>query len=327
MTSKTQIQTPTDSYVVRYPQAEKARIAQQKILWTAEELNVGKDSYDFHNKLSEGEYNAVVTLQKILTKYELIIGGESMWGVKLPTLFPRPEIQAMCATFAYVELGVHAPFYKETNDVLGTATDDFYNQVHTDPVLSKHIEYLASFENSNDPLEVTAALAFLEGVVLFSAFAFLKTFNSRGYNMIPQFVTGIDSSVKDEDLHAQASSWLFRQTLAEMEVTEEEKAVIHLKVMEMAKHAVEHEMAMVDLLYEVAPETIRTCNIDELRGFILHRSSVVLHYLGVAESIVPCIMADWFYKDVNSTKINDFFSQTSTQYQNSFSKEALTFDL
>lgn len=191
------IETPTDSYVVHYQWAVDAAIQQQSLFWPAEELGVEDDEQDFRTNLTEGELHGVLTAQSIITQYELMIGGNELWGGKIAKLFPRPEIQRMCACFSNVELGSHAPFYDLANKVLGKATDEFYTQWKLDPVLSDRIKFINDCAASKDALEVTAALAFLEGAILFSVLGFFKGFNSRGFNYIPHFVSGIDGSTKD----------------------------------------------------------------------------------------------------------------------------------
>ena len=92
---KAQIETPTKSAVVRYPQALDAAIEQQNVFWAAEKMGVDADEMDFRTKLSEGENHAVLLLQSILTQYELMIGGTEMWGGKIAKMFPRSEMQRM----------------------------------------------------------------------------------------------------------------------------------------------------------------------------------------------------------------------------------------
>ncbi|MNR27423.1 hypothetical protein D3C85_1446970 [compost metagenome] len=106
------IETPTDSYVTHYPWAVEMTIKQQSLFWPAEELGVDEDEQDFRTKLNEAELHGVLFAQSVLTQYELMIGGTELWGGKISKLFPRPEIQRMCACFANVELGSHAPSTK-----------------------------------------------------------------------------------------------------------------------------------------------------------------------------------------------------------------------
>ncbi len=103
------IETPTDSYVTHYPWAVDMTIQQQSLFWPAEELGVDEDEQDFRTKLNESELHGVLYAQSILTQYELMIGGDELWGGKISKLFPRPEIQRMSACFSNVELGSHAP--------------------------------------------------------------------------------------------------------------------------------------------------------------------------------------------------------------------------
>ena len=105
------IETPKSSYVADYPQATKAAIAAQSVFWTAEELGAEKDENDVRLKLTDGERHGLCTVQSIITQYELMIGGDELWGGKIQKMFPRHEIARACATFAFFELGVHAPFY------------------------------------------------------------------------------------------------------------------------------------------------------------------------------------------------------------------------
>ena len=46
-THLSQIETPTDSYVTRYPWAVEMAREQQAIFWPAEELGVEEDEQDF----------------------------------------------------------------------------------------------------------------------------------------------------------------------------------------------------------------------------------------------------------------------------------------
>src|SRR5699024_12348756 len=91
MKYKSQIETPTDSYVARYPWATEMAIGQQDIYWTAEELGVEEDEMDFKHNLNEAELQGGITAQSILTQYELMLGGENLGGGKNGRMVPRPE--------------------------------------------------------------------------------------------------------------------------------------------------------------------------------------------------------------------------------------------
>jgi ribonucleotide reductase beta subunit family protein with ferritin-like domain len=324
-----QIETPTGSYVARYPWATEMAISQQAIFWPAEELGVEEDEQDFRVKLNESERHGVLTAQSVLTQYELMIGGEELWGSKIARLFPRPEIQRMCACFANVELGSHAPFYNLGNEVMGNATDEFYTQWKKDPILSERIDFIKSFAQSNNPLEVTAALAFLEGAVLFTAFGYFKGFNSRGFNLIPHFVAGIDGSAKDENYHSIASAALFKQCKAERKDNGNhsllDQALLNDKLWNMAKTVVEHERRINDLLFEIPGNRVVTK--DELNHFLEDRINVVLARLDMPIMFdhPNGVISNWFYQQLSSVKVPDFFAATQLQYSRNWAKHRLTF--
>ena len=325
------IETPTESYVEVYPEATKAAISQMAIFWPAEELGVAEDVGDFHNKLSEGEREGILALQTVLTQYELMIGGEEMWGGRIQRMFPRPEIQRACAVFGMVELNSHAPFYDLINKALDLATDEFYTTWKRDKDLSKHIAWIGKQAETGDPLEATAALAFLEGVMLFSAFAFFKSFNSRGWNMIPHFVAGIDGSAKDENYHSLFSAYLYRTCMMERIIAgnmpQDQIDELNQKVNRMAMDVYNHELAMIERIFAHAPETIRVVTKEEMQHFIRDRVNVVLERLGQPALFEQekGVISGWFYQSLSTYKHSDFFASTQLQYTRDWSKEKLAF--
>ena len=324
-----QIESPTDSYVARYPWAVEMAISQQAIFWPAEELGVADDEQDFRIGLNESERHGILTAQSVLTQYELMIGGEEMWGGRIARLFPRPEIQRMCACFANVELGSHAPFYNLGNQVMGNDTDEFYSSWKKDPILSDRIEFINGFAKSNCPLEVTAALAFLEGAVLFTAFGFFKGFNSRGFNLIPHFVAGIDGSAKDENFHSIASANLHRQCKAERKSEGNhsllDEVLLKDKIWNIAKTVVDHERRINDLLFQIPGNRVVTK--EELNHFLEDRIDVVLSRLEMPVMFGQPngVISNLFYQQLSSVKVPDFFAATQLQYSRNWAKHRLTF--
>lgn len=324
-----QIETPTGSYVARYPWATEMAIEQQSLFWPAEELGVEEDEQDFRTNLNQAERHGVLTAQSILTQYELMIGGDELWGGKISRLFPRPEIQRMCACFANVELGSHAPFYNLANEVMGTATDEFYERWKQDPILADRIAFINSCTQSYNPLEVTAALAFLEGAVLFTAFGFFKGFNSRGFNFIPHFVSGIDGSAKDENFHSIASAKLFRTCKEERTInghhTSLDEGALQHTIRLIATTVVEHERRINDLLFSIPGNRVVTK--QELNHFLEDRVDTVLHRLGYDPMFGHDTgeISGWFYDQLSTVKIPDFFAATQLQYRRDWAKHKLTF--
>lgn len=330
ITPLSQIESPTDSYVARYQWAEDMAIQQQSLFWPAEELGVEEDENDFKHKLNPAEQHGVLTAQAIITQYELMIGGKEMWGGKIAEMFPRPEIQRMCACFSNVEQGSHAPFYAIGNKVMGNHTDEFYNSWKADPVLSERINFIEQSASSKDALEVTAALAFLEGATLFSILGFFKGFNSRGFNLIPHFVAGIDGSTKDENFHSIASANLYRQCKQERieagNHTQEQETALRIKVADIAKAAYEHDLKIIDKMFEVHGNRVITKT--ELIDFMQDRINVVLKRLDMRPMFDKPngVVSDWFYDQLSTVKVPDFFAATQLQYTRNWAKHKLGFN-
>ena len=324
-----QIETPTNSYVTHYQWAVDMAIKQQSLFWPAEELGVDDDEQDFRTNLTEGELHGILTAQSILTQYELMIGGDELWGGKIAKLFPRPEIQRMCACFANVELGSHAPFYDLANKVLGKATDEFYTQWKQDPILADRIKFIHDCAGSSDALEVTAALALLEGAVLFTIFGYFKGFNSRGFNLIPHFVSGIDGSTKDENFHSIGSANLFRQCKAERIAagnhSKQKDAALKKKILNMAKAVYDHELQITEKLFEVGEN--RVVNKAEVIDFLEDRINIVLARLEIEPMFdrKPGVISGWFYQQLSTVKVPDFFAATQLQYTRNWAKHKLGF--
>lgn len=330
MAYKSRIETPTDDYVEVYPWAVKLCQDQQALNWIAEELGVSKDHNDFLFELTPGEKFGVLTAQSIITQYELMIGGNEMWSGRMRELFPRPEIERMCICFANMELGVHAPFYAEANKVLGIATSEFYASYKKDPLLSKRISFIARCSQNEDALRVAAALAILEGVVLFSNFAFFKSFNTGGHSLIPRFAAGIDASAKDEDLHSRGSSALFRVCLAERKeagtITSEEVDELYKDINRMFHDIFEHESLIIEKIFSGGD--IRVCKKGDLIDFVKDRVNVVAYYLDMPSVFEKeeGIISNWFYGSVSARQHQDFFALTTLNYNSKFSEQEFEFN-
>ena len=111
MAKKPRIFTKKDTYTFDYPEVLEFEEKQQKILWTASEIEVEKDVQDLMVNMTPSESHGVKEVLKLFTLYELIVGGE-YWGGRFKKICPRPELERVASLFSYVELGVHGPLTK-----------------------------------------------------------------------------------------------------------------------------------------------------------------------------------------------------------------------
>ena len=73
MTKKPRIFTKKDTYTFDYPEVFDFEEQQQKILWTASEIDVEKDVQDLLVNMTEAESHGVREVLKLFTLYELLI--------------------------------------------------------------------------------------------------------------------------------------------------------------------------------------------------------------------------------------------------------------
>jgi len=314
--------TPTESYVTYYPQI--VELADKQLVdcfWTATEMDVEKDKQDLLVNMTEAEKHAVSTALKLFVKYELFVGGEH-WNGRVRKMFPRPEVQRLCAVFGMVEEGIHAVFYDKLNQVLGLNVDSFYESYIEDPVLKARMEFLDEIVNSSDDLVDLAVFSLVEGAVLFSSFALFKNFQSNGNNLISNTVRGINQSAIDEGLHQTAGALLYNIALQELQLSQEEVAEIQQKIKQAAISVLEHEERICEML--CAKGDPRGINAHQLKEFARSRLNICLADLGI-DAMFPVgdnPIAKWFYSGVQKIQMIDFFtSGVGREYQRGWNED------
>ena len=315
------MQTYKEAYTFDYPQAIEFAEMQEDVFWGANEIDVDKDVQDILVNMSEAEKHGVTTTLKLFTLYELVAGNE-YWGGRFKRMFPRHDLRQMAATFAYTELGIHAPFYNKINKALNLDTDEFYTDYVNDPILKERMEFVESVVSHEDDLISLAGFSLVEGAVLYSAFTFLKSFQANGKNKIINIVSGINFSVRDENLHCVGGSWAFRQLLTEkldakMPVDE---VKLYSKIYDLADKLVDHEFRIIEMLFEKGP--ITGVNPDDMKRFVKSRVNVCLQQLDMEPlyQLKENPIADWFYKDINMQKFGDFFASVNANYNRNWTE-------
>lgn len=313
-------QTKT-AYTFDYPAAEKFAETQMDVYWLPTEIAVEKDVQDLRANMTESETHGVITVLKLFTLYELIVGNE-YWGEKIKKAFPRPDIEFMATTFGFVEIGIHARFYNRVNAAMMLDTDEFYDSYKNDPILSERIDFVNSVadDTSNLPLAV-AAFSMLEGAVLYSSFAFLKHFQSDGKNKLVNVCRGINFSVRDENLHATAGAWLYNTLIEEMGLDESETENLNSQIVAVAHKIAHHEDRIIDMIFEKGE--IEGITQEDLRTFVRSRINLCLENLNVEKIFIidDNPIAEWFYNNINSYQLHDFFTGVGSEYNRAGAEE------
>ena len=318
---------PKEEYVIEYPEAIEFAKKQSEIIWLPDEINVEKDIHSLKTTFTESEYHGIVSVLKLFTLYETRVGGD-YWRDYLGSIFKRPELERMFSTFSFIELGVHAPFYNRINELLGLDTEEFYTSYTQDEVLANRMKWLSKRVSKREPildiLKSIGAFSMMEGAVLFSSFAFIKHFNSNGKNKLTNVNAGINFSANDEIIHSEAGAWLFRVLKKEAELDGMDLTELGPELLETARVIRDHECVIINKIFEKG--SIEGITLKQLLHFVESRLNIVLNNLGYknkAELKNPTYnpISDWFYNDLNSSTLHDFFISGGNDYNRNWSEK------
>ena len=292
---------------------------QLQIFWLPDEVKVEKDIQDVLVNFSPAEKHGVITTLKLFSLYETHAGDE-YWGGRFKKMFDGAEFHRMAAVFAMFELSVHAPFYNKINQLLHIDTPEFYLSYQDNETLRSRIEHIGQIIGDEDDAVSLAMFSMVEGVILYSSFAFLKHFQSQGKNKLMNLVRGINFSLRDENLHAVAGAWCFK--LKTKDYTKEQLEAVEAKIIEGAKKLYEHEKEIIKMIF--AEGKIEGITEHQLNNFVQSRINECLKQLGFKKmfDVKYNVIGEWFYKAINDYSFNDFFSGMGNQYHRNWDETA-----
>lgn len=283
---------------------------QQSVHWTKDEIKLAEDLQNWSKDLTETEKSVIGGILKGFVQAEVLVGD--YWR-SVANWFPKPEIQMMSSTFSYFE-GIHMDSYSMLNEELGLTNYQAF--VQDEPTKNK-LEYLMSVpSDKNDITSIAKSLAifsaFTEGVLIFSSFAVLLSFQKenlmKGVSQIVQF------SVRDENIHSQGGIRLFNTLCLENPGLKESCKESILKAAELVFNL---ENQFVDNLF-VGFDTIRTLSKHDLKEFIKYRINQKLNELGYEPIYQPNQNSiknmSWFDSLSSGREFGDFFAVRVSEY-------------
>ena len=327
--TKPRIITSKSEYTVDYPVALDFTKKQVDVFWTPDEIEMEKDLHELKTGLTESELHGVITTLKLFTQYEIHVGNE-YWGGIAKEMFPRPDIERMTNCFSFIEINVHAPFYAKINEVLGLATDEFYNSYKEDPALAERMEWIDILVNIKkdscliNKLVSIGVFSIIEGSILYSNFAFLKHFQANGKNKLTNLVAGINFSVRDENLHSLGGAWLFQTLLEEAQLNIDDQIILREIIIGTCHQAFEHEKLIIAKVFEKG--SIKGITANQMEAFIQSRLDLCLTNLGYDAIFKPTYnpIAKWFYQNISASVMHDFFSRQGNSYNRDWKEGGFT---
>jgi ribonucleoside-diphosphate reductase beta chain len=288
----------------------------EKMHWLPDEVPLHQDVLDWKNKLTKEEKHFLTQIFRLFTQSDVDVAGA--YANKYIPLFPKPEIRMMLLSFAARE-AVHIQAYSHLIDTLGMPETTYKQFMEYEAMKEKHdyIEQLMGTDRNQIVQQIAAFSAFTEGMQLFSSFIMLLNFTR--YNKMNGMGQIIAWSIKDESVHVEGMTWLFKEFLKEHKDiwTDELKEQIY----SIAEKMVELEDKFIDLAFQTGG--VEGLGIEDVKQYIRYIADRRLIGLGMKGIFkVKNNPLPWVEEILNAPEHANFFEQRATAY----SKGSLTGD-
>jgi ribonucleoside-diphosphate reductase beta chain len=294
-----------------YPWAFDAYKKQQQMHWMPDEVTLSDDIRDYNEKLTPENRELLDNIFRFFTQADVDVccGYAKHY---LPT-FKQPEIRMMLASFAAME-AVHQEAYSLLLETLGKSEGIYQEFMDIQAMVEKH-EYLSDFsmKTKHDIAKTLAVYSgFTEGVQLFSSFAILLNFPR--HNLMKGMGQIVTWSIRDETLHVENVSKLFRTFIAENPELWTDK--LKYEIYCAAERVVELEDEFIDVCFAKAQIPDLTAKeVKEYIRYIADRRLLGLGLKAIFHSTTNPL--PWVDMQVNAVEHTNFFENRATEYAKS----------
>ena len=283
-------------------------VQQNQMHWFPEDVPLHNDVKDWQ-ELHEVEKNLLIQIFRLFTQSDVDVG--SGYIDKYMRIFKMPEARMMMSSFANME-GIHQHAYSLLLDTVGMPETEYKAFADYEAMADKH-DYINNIKvTANNKESIAKALAvysgFTEGLQLFSSFVILLNFPRFGkMKGMGQIIT---YSIRDESLHVEAMTKLFREFIQEnIELwTDDFKKEIYQACRDM----VALEDRFLDLVFDFGD--IEGLTKKEMRQYIRYIADRRLLQLGLKTNY-----------DVNENPLPWLDSVMGVEHQNFFEGRATAY--
>lgn len=296
----------------QYPWAFDSWQQHEGMHWMGKEVSLSEDVNDWQNKLTEEEKGLMTNLFRFFTQGDISV-AEGYAKHFLPYFCHKPELTMMMSSIAARE-AIHVDAYALLLETVGMDEGE-YSAFHSFKAMRDKYEFSNNFDMSN-PYEVCKTLAvysaFTEGMQLFGSFIILLNFPR--VNKMKNMGTVIAWSIRDEDLHVDFMTQLFRTFREEAGISKEELAEDLSTIMTTM---VGLEDAFIDLCFGDSDE-ISGLKKEEVKRYIRFVCNGRIRQLDMVghmpEFDIETNPLPWVDEMVNGKEHVNFFEQKSTAY-------------
>lgn len=291
-----------------YPKAFEFYEMHEKMHWLPDEVPLHQDVLDWKNKLTKQEKHFLTQIFRLFTQSDVDVAGA--YANKYIPLFPKPEIRMMLLSFAARE-AVHIQAYSHLIDTLGMPETTYKQFMEYEAMAEKHdyIESLLGTDKDMIVQQIAAFSAFTEGMQLFSSFIMLLNFTR--FNKMNGMGQIIAWSIKDESVHVEGMTYLFKEFLKEhKDIWNDE---LKTQLYQIAEKMVELEDKFIDLAFETG--AVEGLTIEEVKKYIRYIADRRLIGLGMKGIFkVKTNPLPWVEEILNAPEHANFFEQRATAY-------------
>ena len=283
-------------------------VQQNQMHWFPEDVPLHNDVKDWQD-LNELDRNLLTQIFRLFTQSDVDVG--SGYVDNYMKVFKKPEARMMMASFANME-SIHQHAYSLLLDTVGMPEVEYKAFSEYEEMSKKH-EYVNNFRvTASNKKSIAKALAvysgFTEGLQLFSSFIILLNFSRFGkMKGMGQIIT---YSIRDESLHVEAMTRLFRELIHEnIDIWEDD---FKKEIYQTCREMVTLEDKFLDLVFEMGnPQGLTKKEMREYIRYIADRRLLQLGLktnYGVKDNPLPWI------DDVLGVEHQNFFEGRATAY-------------
>jgi len=292
-----------------YPWAVELTVKHEKAHWIEDEIDLSEDVSDWKTgKVLDSEREYITNILRLFTQSDVEV-GKNYYENFVPK-FKNNEVRNMLGSFACRE-AIHQRAYALLNETLGLPDSEYHAFLEYSEMTDK-----VDFMTDSDPSTMRglglaiAKSVFNEGVALFASFVMLLNFQRFG--KMKGMGKVVEWSIRDESMHVEGMSKLFRQFCAEHPriIDDEFKKEIY----EMSRLSVELEDKFIDLAYGIGD--VEGLSSVEVKKYIKYITDRRLLQLGlkpefkVKENPLP-----WLEWVLNGADHTNFFENRVTEYE------------
>lgn len=292
----------------RYPWAYEYWLAQQRVHWLPEEVPMADDVKDWKNNITKEEKNLLTQIFRFFTQGDIEVNDCYM--KEYASVFGPTEVKMMLSAISNMET-IHVAAYSHLLDTIGIPEVEYEAFLKYKEMVDKY-EYLHQFHcDSKEGIALTMAVfaGFTEGLQLFASFAILMNFPR--HNKMKGMGQIVSWSVRDESLHCEAMTRLFRTFIHENpDVWTEE---LQERVVECCRDVIRLEDAFIDLAFEMGG--VEGLEAEEVKQYIRYIADMRLSELtlepiyGIKKNPLP-----WMDDMLNGVEHTNFFENRATEY-------------